>query len=75
MRTKGLKVSRRRFCEKCRKPDCDERGHLIHEPIWALQYIGDNTPCFYKLGSHIRGFGLIRLCDQCADEIKREYSG
>jgi hypothetical protein len=63
MRTKGLKVQRRRFCEVCRNTDGK------HEPIWAMQHIMDIVPSFYRLGSHIRGFGLVRICDECRERL------
>lgn len=53
------KTQKRRFCEICRNKDGQ------HEPIWAMQYIADDKPSFYRLGSHIRGFGLLRICDEC----------
>ena len=39
---------------------CKER-----EAIWAMQYIGEDAPSFYTLGSHIRGFKVTKVCDKC----------
>lgn len=63
-------MPRRRLCEICRSKEIDERGRLIHEPVWAMQYIASDMPSFYRLGSHIRGFGLIRICDKCRQKHK-----
>lgn len=54
-----MKATRRSFCQICRKKD------ESHEPVWAMQYIASDKPSFYKLGSQIRGFGVLRICDEC----------
>lgn len=33
--------------------------------VHAMQYIADETPSFYALGSHIRGFPVTKVCDAC----------
>ena len=61
-RTTGEKMTRRPKCQVCRK----------NEPVWAMQYIADDKPTFYKLGYHIRGFGLLRICDDCRKKFTQE---
>jgi len=40
------------------------------EALWALQYVGENTPTFSTLGSHYRGFAVTKVCDGCKDEMQ-----
>ena len=47
---------------------CKER-----EAIWARQYIAEARPSFYTLGSHIRGFHVTKVCDECKRAEIREY--
>lgn len=42
-------------CKICKK----------NEAVWAMQYIGENKPSFYTLGWHIRGFLVVKICDDC----------
>lgn len=44
------------------------------EAIWAMQFIASDTPDFYTLGSHIRGFSVIKLCDDCAEQQSKLYT-
>ena len=39
------------------------------EAIWAMQYIGEDVPTFSRIGSHYRGFGVVKLCDNCKKAI------
>jgi hypothetical protein len=48
-------------CQVCKK----------REAIWATQFIGENIPTFSLLGSHVRGFSVVKVCDVCK-EINRE---
>lgn len=54
------------------------------EAIWAMQYIGEDTPTFTTLGSHYRGFRVTKVCDDCkeikeaqpmAQEMLRQFLG
>jgi hypothetical protein len=42
------------------------------EAIWAAQFIGENIPTFSTLGSHIRGFAVVKVCDTCKETKKSE---
>jgi len=42
-------------CQICKK----------NEAVYAMQYIAEEKPSFYRLGSHIRGFLVIKVCDNC----------
>ena len=64
-----MKHPRRRYCEVCKSREMNEIGGLVHEPVWAMQYIAEDKPSFYKLGEHIRGFGLIRICNKCYESL------
>lgn len=33
--------------------------------VHAMQYVADDAPSFYALGSHIRGFAVTKVCDAC----------
>ena len=47
-----------------------QRCH-IRPAIWAVQNIeGYWVSC--RLGSHYRGFRLVKMCDQCKDAAKRD---
>lgn len=52
-----------RKCEMCKR----------NEATFALQYIGDDTPQYYFLGHHIRGFRVQRICQPCADVVTDQY--
>lgn len=41
---------------------CGER-----EAAWAVQFVSDETPTFTLLGSHYRGYRLLRVCDACKE--------
>ena len=41
-----------------------------NEAEWAMQYIGEDTPSFYTLGSHIRGFRVTKVCGVCREKIR-----
>ena len=40
-----------------------------NEAIWAMQYVGEDTPTFSTLGSHYRGFRVTKVCDGCREHI------
>ena len=42
------------------------------EAVWAMQYIGEDVPSFYTLGSHIRGFRVTKVCDKCREEAQND---
>lgn len=48
-----------RRCERCRSD----------EAAWAWQ---PDLETFYTLGSHQRGFAVVRVCEGCRDDIKTE---
>lgn len=51
---------------KTRKPPtCKICGQ--NEAIWAMQYIGEETPTFSSLGWHYRGFPVTKVCDICKE--------
>jgi DNA-binding XRE family transcriptional regulator len=60
----GSWIGRRRMakCKVCKTT----------EAVWAWQPFGPNeTPlCFTTLGSHYRGFPVIKVCDDCHSDIK-----
>ena len=47
-----------RRCEICKE----------REAIWAMQYVGEDTPTFSTLGSHYRGFRVVKVCDECKEK-------
>ena len=49
-----------RMCEHCK----------TEEAVYAMQYIASDEPSLYTLGSHIRGFPVIRVCSRCGAEQK-----
>ena len=51
------------MCQHCKK----------HKAEFALQYIGDDVPQFYRLGYHIRGFYYEMICPDCKSNIRAEY--
>lgn len=42
-------------CQKCQ----------TGEAIWARQEVVTGRPCFTLLGSHYRGWTVIKVCDDC----------
>lgn len=47
-----------------------------NEAIWAAQYIEGDEPTFSFLGSHYRGFKMVKVCDECKEkpeEIKQTF--
>lgn len=42
-----------------------------NEAIWAAQFLGEDVPTFSFLGSHVRGFAVVKVCDTCK-EINHE---
>jgi len=38
-----------------------------------MQYIGEDKPTFYTLGWHIRGFSIIKICDDCKEKEKNKW--
>jgi len=53
----------------------EPKGQLCknNTAIWAMQFIGEDVPSFYRLGYHIRGFGVIKVCDECRVKEKEKY--
>lgn len=49
---------------------CDECS--TREAVYAMQYLGEEVPTFYRLGYHIRGFKLRRLCIECKERIQND---
>jgi hypothetical protein len=43
-----------------------------HEAIWAMQFVGQDTPTYSRLGSHYRGFRVTKLCDECKRAGERD---
>ena len=41
---------------------------LQNEAMWAMQYVGDDKPTFTLLGSHYRGFRVVKVCDACKEK-------
>jgi len=54
-RLAGPSIPARRLCTVCRE----------REAVWARQYIGSDSPEYYRLGYHIRGFPVVKLCEEC----------
>jgi|GEM_PF-4747168 len=46
-------------CEICKQKESD----------YAMQYIASDMPSFYSLGWHIRGFKVIKVCNDCRKKI------
>ena len=44
-------------CQACKK----------RQAIYAAQFIGEDVPTFSLLGSHYRGFKVIKVCEVCKD--------
>jgi len=44
-------------CQACNK----------RQAIYAAQFIGEDVPTFSLLGSHYRGFKVIKVCEVCKD--------
>ena len=45
----------------------------INEAIWAWHPFGpadDDDHCFTTLGSHYRGFPIVKVCDECKRDIE-----
>jgi hypothetical protein len=53
----------RRRCSVCRE----------REAVWAKQYIGSDAPEYYRLGYHIRGFPVVKLCEECKQTEALEH--
>lgn len=37
-----------------------------------MQTIGDDKPTVTTLGSHYRGYKVLRLCDQCKEDLLKQ---
>ena len=48
------------LCQVCKR----------REAVYAMQYIGGEEPSFYRLGYHIRGFTMTKVCSECAELLK-----
>lgn len=38
-----------------------------NKAAWAAQFIEENIPTFSLLGSHYRGFAVVKVCDTCKE--------
>lgn len=38
-----------------------------------MQFIGEEKPTFSTLGSHYRGFPVLKICDECRERFKAQY--
>ena len=48
-----------RACDSCKREPAE----------WAVQYIAEDKPTFSTLGSHYRGFQVLRLCEKCKEDL------
>ncbi len=39
------------------------------EAVFAKQYIASDEPTYSTLGSHYRGFKVVKVCEDCANGI------
>jgi hypothetical protein len=58
--TRMRRSTRPPMCQVCKQA----------EAIYAMQYIGEEEPSFYRLGYHIRGFTMTKVCAECAELLK-----
>jgi len=49
---------------------CDSCKERLAE--WAVQYVGDDKPSVTTLGSHYRGFRVLRLCEACKEDLVKQ---
>ena len=56
-------MSKKRYSAKCHI--CEDG-----EAIWAMQNIADDELTFTTLGSHYRGFKVVKVCDECKDALQ-----
>ena len=49
-----------------RKPTKCQLCHAA-AAVWAMQYVAETKPWFYTLGSHMRGFRVMKVCDECRE--------
>jgi hypothetical protein len=48
-------------CEICKRNTAD----------YYMQFIGEDKPSFYRAGYHIRGFKIVKICDDCRFDIEK----
>ena len=53
---------RARACESCKQRLAE----------WAVQYVGADKPTVTTLGSHYRGFKVLRICDKCKEDLVKQ---
>lgn len=58
--TRMRRSTRPPMCQVCKQ----------REAVYAMQYIGEEEPSFYRLGYHIRGFTMTKVCAECAELLK-----
>ena len=58
--TRMRRSTRPPMCQVCKQA----------EAIYAMQYIGEEKPSFYRLGYHMRGFTMTKVCAECAELLK-----
>lgn len=58
--TRMRRSTRPPMCQVCKQA----------EAVYAMQYIGEEEPSFYRLGYHIRGFTMTKVCAECAELLK-----
>lgn len=49
---------------------------ICHEQdaVYAVQYVADDRPTAYTLGSHIRGFEIVaKVCSSCWEKNRRHH--
>ena len=57
-------------CERCKRMNKETIG----EALWAWQPFGpDEQPSYSLLGSHYRGFPVIKICDDCKKETEASF--
>ncbi len=58
--TRMRRSTRPPMCQVCKQ----------REAVYAMQYIGEEEPSFYRLGYHMRGFTMTKVCAECAELLK-----
>jgi hypothetical protein len=55
-------MAKPRACDQCKERPAE----------WAVQYIAEDRPTVSTLGSHYRGFQVLRLCDKCKEDLVKQ---
>lgn len=50
-------------CQLCKSNDA----------LYAMQFVGEDRPSFYRFGYHIRGFKVTKVCEPCKEKAEAEY--